>query len=99
MTAPEGRLPKPAHELKGYAKTKELSPGESETLSIRIPTESLASYDEEKAAFLLEAGSYLFCLGEHSRSTARSQTRPSPSGRCGRSTGRALRSASARQTP
>ncbi len=69
VSAPEGRLAKPYQELKGFAKTKELAPGETQTLTIRIPTESLASYDEEKAAFLMEAGRYLFRLGEHSRST------------------------------
>ncbi|MBR0162460.1 MAG: glycoside hydrolase family 3 C-terminal domain-containing protein [Oscillospiraceae bacterium] len=70
VSAPEGRLAKPYQELKGFAKTKELAPGETQTLTIRIPTESFASYDEEKAAFLMEPGHYLFRLGEHSRSTA-----------------------------
>ena len=69
VSAPEGHLVKPYQELKGFAKTRELVPGETQTLSISIPTESLASYDEEIAAFLMEPGSYLFRLGEHSRST------------------------------
>ena len=69
VTAPEGRLPKPYQELKGFAKTKELAPGEAELLDIRVPMESLSSYDEEKAAFVMEPGRYLFRLGEHSRHT------------------------------
>ncbi len=69
VTAPEGRLPKPYQELKGFAKTKELAPGEAQILDISIPIESLSSYDEEKAAFIMEPGKYLFRLGEHSRST------------------------------
>ena len=68
VSAPEGRLPKPVQEMKGFAKTKELAPDESEMLEIRIPIESLTSYDEAKAAFILEPGRYVFKLGEHSRS-------------------------------
>ena len=69
-TAPEGRLTKPYQELKAYKKTRLLQPGESETLTIVFPTESLTSYDEEKAAFVMEAGEYLLRVGRHSRSTA-----------------------------
>ncbi len=70
VSAPEGRLAKPCQELKGFAKTKELAPGETQVLTIRIPTEHLASYDEERSCFLMEPGCYLFFLGEHSRNTA-----------------------------
>ena len=69
-SAPEGRLTKPYQELKAYKKTRLLQPGESETLTIVFPTESLTSYDEEKAAFVMEAGEYLLRVGRHSRSTA-----------------------------
>ncbi len=70
VSAPEGRLSKPYQELKGFAKTKELEPGKTQTMTVSIPIESLASYDEEKAAFVMEPGRYIFRLGEHSRSTA-----------------------------
>lgn len=69
VTAPEGRLTKPYQELKGYAKTKNILPGESETVTITIPTETLASFDIEKAAFVMEAGDYLIRVGKHSRDT------------------------------
>ena len=69
VTAPEGRLTKPYQELKAYRKTKLLHSGESETLTLSLPTESLASYDEEKAAFVMEAGDYLLRVGRHSRDT------------------------------
>ena len=69
VTAPEGRLTKPYQELKGFAKTRELAPGEAEELTIEIPTGSLASYDEEKAAFVMEAGDYIFRVGNSSRNT------------------------------
>lgn len=69
VTAPEGKLTKPYQELKGYRKTKKLKPQESETVTIVIPTESLSSFDTQKAAFVMEAGDYLIRMGNHSRDT------------------------------
>lgn len=69
VTAPEGSLTKPYQELKAYRKTKELKPGESQTLTVVIPTESLASYNEQKAAFVMEAGDYIFRIGSNSKNT------------------------------
>lgn len=68
-SAPDGRIPKPYQELKAYAKTKLLAPGETETIEIRFATETLASYDESKAAYVMEPGDYLIRVGTHSRST------------------------------
>lgn len=70
VTAPEGRLTKPYQELKAYQKTRLLQPGESEVLTLGLPTESLASFDEEKAAFVMEPGDYLIRTGCHSRDTS-----------------------------
>lgn len=69
ISAPDGVLEKPYQELKGYAKTAELTPGESETLTVTFPTASLASYDEKRAAYVLEAGDYYVRVGVHSRAT------------------------------
>lgn len=69
VSAPEGRLTKPYQELKGFVKTKLLQPGEQQIISIIIATESLASYDEGKAAFIMESGKYIFRLGDSSRNT------------------------------
>ena len=62
-SAPSGRLVKPLRELGGYAKTRELAPGESETLVLNLPPENLASWDEENDCWLLEQGEYLFSIG------------------------------------
>ena len=62
-SAPSGRLVKPLRELGGYAKTRELAPGESETLVLNLPLENLASWDEENDCWLLEPGEYLFSIG------------------------------------
>ncbi len=68
-SAPAGRLPKPYQELKGYAKTETLKPGKKTTVKIDIPTNTLASYDESKAAWIMEAGDYLIRVGRDSRHT------------------------------
>lgn len=69
VTAPEGKLCKPFQELKAFGKTKMLKPGESENMTLSFPTESMASYDEVRAAFIMESGDYLFRIGTDSRHT------------------------------
>ena len=68
-SAPDGALEKPYQELAGYAKTKELAPGESQILEISFETRSMASYDPRKAAWVLEKGTYYVRAGVHSRAT------------------------------
>ena len=67
VTAPKGRLEKPAQELKAFAKTRELLPGESQTLTMTIPVRDLASFDEANSQWLTEAGIYTFRIGANSR--------------------------------
>ena len=62
-SAPAGKLTKPLRELGAYAKTRELAPGESETLALKLPLENMASWDAENDCWLLERGEYLFSLG------------------------------------
>ena len=68
-SAPEGAVEKPYQELAGFAKTRELKPGETESLKITFPICSMASYDEKQAAWVLEAGTYYIRVGSHSRNT------------------------------
>ena len=63
-------LEHPYQELKGFAKTSLLEPGESQKLEIRIPWRELAVYSEESAAWTIEAGDYIFRLGNSSRNTS-----------------------------
>lgn len=55
---PEGKLEQPALRLVGFAKTKELKPGEAQTLTLELNMEDFASYDEETARWIMEAGCY-----------------------------------------
>ena len=69
VSAPKGELEKPYQELKGFQKTRLLKPGETQTVQIEIELKSLASYNEGKAAWVLEAGDYLIRVGNSSRNT------------------------------
>ena len=68
-SSPAGKLDKPYQELAAYAKTRKLLPGESEELTLTFPVSSMASYDEVRAAWILEKGDYLIRVGTHSRAT------------------------------
>ncbi len=74
VKAPKGNLEKPAQELKAFAKSRELKPGESEVLTMTIPVHMLASFDEANSQWLTEAGTYTFCIGNSSRNIAATAT-------------------------
>ena len=67
VSAPESQLDKPVKELKAYAKTGKLAPGESQVLTLTFPTAELSSFDEEASAWKVDAGTYKFLFGASSR--------------------------------
>ena len=62
--APAGRLEKPAHVLVGFEKTRLLAPGERQVLSLAARMEDMASFDEGRSAWVLEAGEYRLYAGQ-----------------------------------
>ncbi len=58
VAAPRGTLEKPACELRAFAKTRELNPGESQTLQMTFTGYDLASYDESQQAWVTDGGDY-----------------------------------------
>jgi beta-glucosidase len=58
VTAPDGGLVKPAYELKEFAKTKELQPGESQTVTMTVSNYDLASFNTAASAWESPAGTY-----------------------------------------
>ncbi len=68
-SAPAGKLDKPYQELAGYAKTRELAPGESQEVTVSFDTRSMASYCTECASWVMEAGTYYIRVGNSSRNT------------------------------
>ncbi len=59
ITAPNKLINKPVQELKAFAKTKLLQPGETEMLTFRITTNDLASFYNDKNAWIADQGRYL----------------------------------------
>ena len=59
---PGGSMEKEAHRLIAYAKTELLQPGEEQSITLEIPAECLTSYNEKKAAWVLEKVKNLFPL-------------------------------------
>ena len=74
VSAPGKARPKPALELKAFAKTKLLKPGESEALSFTLTARDLASFDEASSAWLAEAGSYTVKVGASSEDIRQTAT-------------------------
>lgn len=60
-------LNKPEKELKAFAKTKELKPGEAETVRLQVSVADLASYDEGSSSWVVDAGTYKFMPAASSR--------------------------------
>lgn len=73
--APVGKLDKAAKELCGFAKTKELAPGESEELCISFAVKDMASFDEfgevAASAYVLEKGIYNIYIGTDVRNASK----------------------------
>lgn len=60
-------LDKPVKELKAFAKTRTLQPGESETLTMSINAADLARFSSEASAWIVDAGDYDFLIASSSR--------------------------------
>lgn len=69
VSCPEGKLDKPYQDLAAFAKTKNLAPGEAETLELTFSMKDLASYDAESASWILEKGNYIIRVGNSSADT------------------------------
>lgn len=64
-TAPAAAGNYPVCELRGFAKTGELAPGQSETVQIPLTPADLAYFDEGRSAWVTPAGTYTLAVGEN----------------------------------
>ena len=68
VSAPDNKAAnKPAKELKAFAKTKLLKPGESETVAMSFVEGELASFDEAASAWVVAEGEYQFLVAASSQ--------------------------------
>ena len=63
LAPPAEKLDKPLRQLAAFRKTRELAPGESETLTVPYTLRDAASYDEAYSAWILEQGDYTVLVG------------------------------------
>ena len=63
VQAPDGGLEKPARELRAFAKTRLLAPGESQTLMMHVDDYSLASFNESTNSWEAPSGVYEVMFG------------------------------------
>lgn len=66
LSAPAVQLNKPSQELKGFAKTNLLQPGQKQTISFVINAADLASFDTKTTSWVAEAGKYEVRIGASS---------------------------------
>jgi len=69
---PCGVLGNPARELVAFAKTRELKPGEHQSLTLECSAYQISSYDDSgltghKSCYVIQPGSYRFYLGSNVR--------------------------------
>jgi beta-glucosidase len=67
LSAPASKLDKPVVELKGFAKTRVLKPGEAQTLKFVLSPRNLSSFDPASSSWIAEAGKYEVKIGASSR--------------------------------
>lgn len=66
VAAPASDLVKPVKELKSFAKTGIIEPGQSELVTMKVKTEDLASFNSELSAWVVDKGDYQVLVGASS---------------------------------
>ena len=67
LNAPISKIEKPKEELKGFAKTKLLEPGENQQITFELNERSLASFSSGISAWVADKGDYEVRIGASSK--------------------------------
>lgn len=67
LSAPHTNVDKPSEELKGFAKTNLLKPGQSQTINFTLTAQDLASFNTGRSAWVADAGQYNVKIGASSQ--------------------------------
>ena len=63
VSAPQDKLNRPVKELKAFAKTRLLKPGQSQMLKMTVSQQDLASWDTATHQWIKDSGIYKFSIG------------------------------------
>ena len=66
LSAPTKSIDKPTSELKAFAKSKVLQPGESQTITLTLNPKHLASFVPNRNAWIADSGTYKIAIGTSS---------------------------------
>lgn len=74
LNAPSVKLQKPNEELKSFAKTELLEPGQKQTISFVLTPKDLASFDTNSSSWIADAGTYTVKVGASSLAVKQTAT-------------------------
>ena len=73
LSAPAKSMDKPVQELKGFAKTDQLKPGASQSITFTLNAKDLASFNTAKSVWIADSGEYTLKIGASSEEIKRSK--------------------------
>ncbi len=96
VAAPGRDMDKPARELRAFAKTRQLEPGQSQSVTLRVSYADLASFNEQGSCWQVEPGRYTVMVARNAADASPASVSVTLPGRVTEVVGRRLLPASAK---